>query len=110
LRLKTQRTATVTIQIAPAPLERTFGDRPVHLRNLASGLSAEAVPSAVDVALRGSRDILNRIDPDEVTAFVDLAGLGVGQYNLTVHVEAREAGLSHVEPAAVQVRIASVKD
>ena len=34
LRLKTARSAMVTVQILPAPLERTFRNRPVHLRNL----------------------------------------------------------------------------
>ncbi len=34
LRLKTVRSAIVTVQIVPAPLERTLRNRPVHLRNL----------------------------------------------------------------------------
>lgn len=110
LRLKNPRPATVSVQIVPAPLERTIRARPVHLRNLAANLSAQAVPDAVDVNLRGSREALGRVEPDDVTAFVDLAGLGSGQYMLQVRAGATpEAGITRIAPAEVQVRISSVK-
>lgn len=110
LRLKSSRRARVTVQVVPAPLERTFRDRPVHLRNLTHNLSAQAVPGAVDVHGRGGRDTLERVDPDDVTAFVDVAGLGPGQYSLTVHADAsRDVGVTRIVPATVQVRIASAK-
>jgi YbbR domain-containing protein len=107
LRLKTARSATVTVQIVPAPLERTLRHRPVHLRNVAPNLQAEAMPSVVDLTLRGGRDALNHLDADDIVAFVDLAGLGPGQYNsLDVRTtSSRDVGVSHVEPASVQVRI-----
>src|SRR6185436_18737808 len=41
LRLKNPRPATVTVQIVPAPLERTLRNRPVHLRSLAENLVGE---------------------------------------------------------------------
>ena len=110
LRLKTARSATVSVQILPAPLERTLRNRPVHLRNLAPSLSAQAVPTAVELALRGNRDALNRVEPDDIVAYVDLAGLGPGQYSLTVHADSPpDAGVMRVEPSAVQVRITSGK-
>ena len=111
LRLKSVRAVTVTVQVQPAPLERTVRDRPVHLRNLGPNLAAEAVPSVVAVGLRGTRDALNRIEPDDITAYVDLAGLGSGQYALTGRADvSRDVGITHVEPATVQVRITSAKD
>ena len=43
-------------------------------------------------------------------AYVDVAGLGTGQYNLTVRADAsREAGVIRIDPPTVQVRIASAK-
>jgi YbbR domain-containing protein len=111
LRLKSTRAAMVTVQVLPAPLERTVRDRPVHLRNLGSNLTAQAVPSVVAVGLRGSREALNRVEPDDITAYVDLAGLGSGEYMLTGRADvSREVGITHVEPAAVQVRITSAKN
>jgi YbbR domain-containing protein len=111
LRLKSPRAASVVVDIVPAPLERLVRSRPVHLRNLAPTLSGDAVPSAVDVNLRGSREALNRVAPDDIAAYIDLAGLGAGQYTLTVHADApREIGVTRAEPATVQVRVSHVKN
>ncbi len=108
LRLKTARSAMVTVQILPAPLERTLRNQPVHLRNLGPNLQAEAVPAAVDLTLRGNRDALGRVGADDLAAFIDLAGLGPGQYSLTVHADSpRDAGVTRVTPESVQVRITS---
>lgn len=110
LRLKNARSAVVSVQILPAPMERTLRNRPVHLRNVPANLTAEAAPTSVDVTLRGSREVLNRFDPDEAVAYVDLAGLGAGQYQLTVHADAsHNAGVTRIDPTTVQIRIAGVK-
>jgi YbbR domain-containing protein len=110
LRLKTARSAVVTVQILPAPLERMLRNQPVHLRNLGPNLQAEAVPPAVDLTVRGNRDTLGRVAADDLTAFIDLAGLGPGQYSLTVHADSsRDAGVMRVTPDAVQVRVTSGK-
>jgi YbbR domain-containing protein len=110
LRLKTARSALVTVQILPAPLERLFRARPVHLRNLAPNLDAQAIPAIVDVSLRASRETLNRTDADDIVAYINLAGLGSGQYSLTVHTDSSlEAGVTRIEPASVQVLISSGK-
>lgn len=110
LRLKNVRSAVVSVQIMAAPMERTLRNRPVHLRNLPPNLAAEADPTAVDVALRGSREAIGRLEADDVVAFVDLAGLGAGHYQLTVHAEAaRDAGVTHIQPTTVQVRMTNVK-
>lgn len=106
LRLKVPRRASVSVEILPAPRERTLSGLPVHLRGLRSDLSAQAVPSIVDVRLRGSQAGLDRIVPDLVNAFVDLTGLGVGEYMLTVHVDPlSDAGVDQVDPSAVDVSI-----
>jgi YbbR domain-containing protein len=110
LRLKNAETATVTVQIVPAPLERSLHGRPVHLRNVAPNLEAQAIPSAVDLTLRGSREALARVEADDMVAYVDLAGLGPGQYSLTVHADSSpEVGVTRIEPSSVQVRISSGK-
>lgn len=110
LRLKNTRSAMVTVQIVPAPLERSLQGRPIHLRNVAPNLEAQAIPSAVGLTLRGSREALARVEADDIVAYVDLAGLGPGQYSLTVHADSSpEAGVTRIEPSSVQVRISSGK-
>jgi len=106
LRIKNAKTAVVTAQMEPAPAERVVHNRPVHLRNVGSALVAQAEPATVNVTLRGSREGLARIAADEVTAYVDVGGLGAGQYSLDVHVDAgQDAGVTKIDPTTVQVRI-----
>jgi YbbR domain-containing protein len=106
VRLSETQTATVTVAVTPAPIEQTFERVPVRLRNVQTGLRAAAQPSVVDVSARGTRELLTRVKVDSVTAFVDLAGLGPGQYNLPVRVESTESvGISRVDPALIAVRI-----
>jgi hypothetical protein len=111
LRLKSARSAIVTIDIQPAPLERTLHNQPLHLSNLGANLVAQADPATVNVSLRGSRDALARLQSDDVRAFVDVAGLGTGQYPLTVYADVkRDAGVTRIEPPVVQVRISRGKE
>jgi YbbR domain-containing protein len=111
LRLKTQRSVSVTVKIAPGPTERTVRGRPIRLRSLGARLSAQALPAVADVSLRGSHDVITKIDTDGVTAYVDVTGLGEGEYELAVHADAPErVGITRVEPTTVQVRISSVKN
>jgi YbbR domain-containing protein len=106
IRLKTPRVATVRVEILPGPRERLLRDQPVHIRNLGRNLTAQAVPSTIDVVLRGSREGLDRVETSEVVAFVDLAGLGPGDYPIAVRVDASaDAGAARIEPSTVQVRI-----
>jgi YbbR domain-containing protein len=111
LRLKALRSAVVEVQILPAPLERTVQRLPVHWRHLSPNLIAQFTPVTVDVTVRGSREGLNQIGADDLRAYVDLSGLGVGEYSLPIHAESdREAGVTHIEPPMVQVRITRDKD
>jgi YbbR domain-containing protein len=110
LRLKTPKQASVTVPILPGPLERTLVEQPVHLRNVDANLVANAVPSAISIILRGSKEGLTRVKAENVVAFVDLAGLGAGDYTLGVQVDAsRDAGVARIIPATVQVTIARAK-
>jgi YbbR domain-containing protein len=109
LRLKVPRSATVKVPILLGPVERTLQNRPVRLRNLGSNLLARAMPPTTDVVLRGSRQGLNRVDPESVTAFVDLAGLGAGEYTMGVRVNVpQDAGVARILPPSVQLQITSV--
>jgi len=111
LRLKTSVAAVVEVEIVPAPVERTVHNVPVHLKNLAPNLTAQSSPSTVDVRVRGSLEGLSRVQGDDVSPYVDLAGLGAGPYTLPVRAGAiREAGVTGIQPAVVQVRITNGKD
>ena len=82
-----------------------------HLQKLESlRAQARAIPSAVELTLRGSREALARVEADDIVAYIDLAGLGPGQYSLTVHADSSpDAGVTRIEPSVVQVQITSGK-
>jgi len=63
------------------------------------------------VTLRGSREALARIRPDETTAYVDLTDMVAGDYTVTVYVDSSpDAGVARIDPAAIAVRITSAKN
>src|SRR5687768_13569131 len=90
VRLVQAQSANVTVEIWPAPVERHISDVPVRYRNLTQGLRANLSPQLVLVSVRGSKDALAEVRGDIVQAFVDLAGLGSGRYNLRVQVDPAE--------------------
>ena len=94
------------IEILPAPIERDVSGVPVRSRNLSAGRAARITPAVVRVGIRGQREVLGRIRPDTIEAFVDLAGLGPGRYDLRVQVDpSEEVGVGAVSPSAVTVTI-----
>ena len=106
VRLVQAQTANVTVEIWPAPVERRMPDVPVRWRNLGSGLRAQVSPQLVHVTVRGSEEPLAGLRGDSVQAFVDLAGLGSGRYNLRVQVDpAENFGVVAIDPAVVSVTI-----
>jgi YbbR domain-containing protein len=111
LRVRGARTTEVRVQVRLGPRERTVRNRPLRLRDVPAHLTAQANPPVVDVTIRGSREGLSRIDSEEVVPFVDLRGLGAGEYSLTVDIDALpDAALARVEPDTVQVRLAPARE
>lgn len=106
VRLAQPQRADVTVEIWPAPVERQISDVPVRYRNLTQGLRANLSPKLVVVSVRGSAEALADLRGDGVQAFVDLAGLGSGRYNLQVQVDPAERfGVVAIDPATVSVTI-----
>jgi YbbR domain-containing protein len=106
LRLLLPRSATVTVHIRPAPIERAVYDVPVRVRHLERGRRTTITPPRVTVVLRGSRDALGSLDVSRVDAWIDLERLQPGRYALPVKVESGpDFGLVRVEPSAVDVRV-----
>jgi YbbR domain-containing protein len=106
VRLAQAQSANVTVEIWPAPVERRMPDVPVRWRNLGTGLRAQVSPQLVHVTIRGSKDPLAAVRADSIQAFVDLAGLGSGRYNLRVQADPAESfGVVAIDPAVVSVTI-----
>jgi YbbR domain-containing protein len=106
VRLLQAQSAQVTVEIWPAPVERQVDEVPVRYRHLGNGLRANLTPQLARVTVRGAKAALTGLRADSVQAFVDLAGLGSGRYNLRVQVDPSENfGVVEIEPATVSVTI-----
>jgi YbbR domain-containing protein len=106
VRLTQPISATVFIDVWPAPVERDIANVPVRWRNLAAGLRAQVAPTSVRLTIRGSREPIGALPTDAIQPFVDLAGLGPGRYNLRVQVDPIDnVGVSRIEPSTVTVTI-----
>lgn len=106
VRLVQAQDAAVTVDVVPAPVERDLPAVPVRWRNLGAGLRAVVRPTLTRVTARGRREALAGLTAGGIDAFVDLAGLGPGRYNLRVQVDPSQTfGVSAIEPAAVDVTI-----
>ena len=106
LRLVTSTTAEVTVDIVPAPLERTLHEVPVLVRNAEGRGPTRVEPATITVSVRGSRITVRELDTSAVEAYVDLAGLPSAQYNLPVMVESRhEIGITHIDPPFVRITL-----
>jgi len=106
VRLETPTRATVIVEVLPAPVERELTGVPVRFRNLGAGMRAQVVPSVAKVTVRGRKEALDALRVDGIEAFVDLAGLGTGRYNLRVQVDpAEHFGLDTITPGVVRVTI-----
>ena len=102
VRLRTPGSAEVTVDIVPAPLERTLPAVPVRAGESPRTVSVE--PEAVRVDVLGPRDRVQALDATAVEAFVELAGLQPGRYNLPVTVESSPAvGVTRIDPSRVTV-------
>jgi YbbR domain-containing protein len=106
VRLAQPQNAQVTVEISPAPVEHQITGVPVRYLNLSPGLSAQQAPKFVRVSVRGAQDAIAQLEADSVQAYVDLAGLGAGRYNLRVQVgPAERFGVVAIDPAVVSVTV-----
>jgi len=106
LRLAQATSATVVIEIWPAPVEREVAGVAIRWRNLGASLKAHLTPTLAKVTVRGREQALTNLRADSIEAFVDLAGLGAGRYNLRVQTDpAEDFGITVVTPSVVTVTI-----
>lgn len=106
VRLVQAQNATVVVEVVPAPVERDLPGVPVRYRNLGAGLGAKVSPTLTKVTVRGRREALSDLRPGTIDAFVDLAGLGPGRYNLRVQVDPSQTfGVSAIDPSVADVTI-----
>ncbi len=99
---------TVKVKVTlDAIKEKTVENVSIATRNLAEGLVAQAASSkdsAIDVIVKGSSTNLKAVTNDNITAYVDLQGLGVGSHTIEVKVTGDDLKLTYA-PKTTKVTI-----
>jgi YbbR domain-containing protein len=106
LRLRAPRSATVTVDIMPAPIERAVHDVPIRIVNLQQGRRASVEPARVTIILRGAREALGSMNVDGLQPWVDAGSLQPGRYALPVKLDpGADYGIARIEPPMVELRV-----
>jgi YbbR domain-containing protein len=106
VRLTSAKTASVLVTIVPAPEQRQLSGIPVRIRNLATSLKATISPPSVRVRVRGTKEAIAKIRETSVVAYVDLEGIGRGDYGLPVRLEpTADVGVDQLDPTIVSIHI-----
>lgn len=104
VRLREPQRAVVTVEVVPAPVERTLTDIPVTVRNARSGRPPRLSPSVVTAVVRGTRERLAGLDAADLRAEIDLTGRAAGRHALKVTIANPEGvAIERIEPATVTV-------
>ena len=105
-RLRNPQIGVVTIEVGPAPVERTLDRVPVRLHGLAPGRRATLSPTAVRAMVRGGGAAVSGLTAAGLELFADLSGLNPGRYNLPVRYQSTgDVTIMRVEPANLDVTI-----
>lgn len=105
-RLRNPQVGVVTIEVGPAPVERTLDRVPVGLRGLAAGRKATLSPAVVRATVRGVGTAVSGVTATGLELYADLSGLNPGRYNLPVRYQSsRDVTITRVEPATLDVTI-----
>ena len=106
VRVKSARNAEVSVAIVPAPEERLLSNVPVRARNLSSALTARIAPPVVKVRVRGTKEAIDNITDASIMAYVDLEGIGEGDYGLPVRLGPTTGiGVDQLEPTIVSIHV-----
>lgn len=101
-------TVNVKINIAEVPQEKQLKGIPLQIRGQATNAEVSTAITDVQIVVRGSYNTVNALQPRDVTAYVDVEGLGGGKHILPVKVAA-PPGVSgaDADPPTVEVTIST---
>lgn len=74
--------------------------------NLASGLNVNILNGEeITVQAKGVASVLENIENETINAYIDLAGLGIGDHEVEIKIENNNPLISYVVSSTVQIRI-----
>ena len=88
--VRSMSVSTINVKVSLSKTsQKQLDNISIEYRNLADGLSIQAASAndtKVSVSLSGVSSVIENLTSDDITAYVDLKGLGVGTHQVDVHV------------------------
>ena len=107
VRAISEKKANITITFGDEKQKEVDITNVISHRNLASNLTANIVGTSnnVNVIVKGVQSVIDSITSENITAYLDLEGYGVGEYDVPVKIENDDPKLNYVVSSVVKVRI-----
>ena len=103
----------ITVKITlDSVTNKDFENIDIESRNLAEGLAVQGVDensTKVAVTVKGVDAVVNKVTAADISAYIDLSGYTVGEYEVPVSVEGKDVKAQYISKTK-KVRIRIVKD
>ncbi|MBD8924003.1 hypothetical protein EGR52_11510 [bacterium] len=78
----------------------------IEPRNLSSGLTANLIDAKnITAQIKGVKSVIDSVDVSKLVAYIDLAGLGVGEHEVEVKIESNNPLVSYVVSSKLKIKI-----
>ena len=102
------KTLTVNV-VVDSSISKEIPNISIATENLDKKYKVQALSeadSSVTVIVRGSQDVVSKIDASSITAYIDLKGYGVGEHEVDVKVRGEDLKLTYSSKTSkVKIRI-----
>ncbi|MGN1342864.1 MAG: YbbR-like domain-containing protein [Bacilli bacterium] len=100
-------TSTINVSLTFGTEEqKTVEITNISKKNLGSNLNANIISdSAISVTCKGVSSVLDKIEPENINAYVDLSGLGVGDHEVEVKIDNTNPLVTYAVSSTIKVRI-----
>ena len=86
--------------------QKTLNINNIGYRNLGNGLKVNLVGSSeVPIQVKGVQSVIDSINADNISAYTDLSGYGVGDYEVDVKIESDDPRVNYVVTTKVKISI-----
>lgn len=87
-------------------IQKTLNVSVIHSENLNTNLQVNLIESSsVAVQVKGVASIVNNVTEENIYAFVDLTGFGVGDYEVDLKINNNDPRISYVVTSKVKIKI-----
>lgn len=109
VRYMSQTSAQIVVNFGEAK-QKTVEISTIDPRNVPDGMSVNAKTSedkSVSVQVIGVQSVIDNINEDNITAYIDLSGYTIGEHNVPVQVEGTDAKAQYIVSKSINVILSS---